>query len=729
MKHALALLSCSLLLTSAAFAIKTQSLTHTGFQSLRGGELENLSLTSQGILELGRELEELIALEEPVIWSGLVDPQGRLILGTGNHGVVYRIDPAAEEPTLETLFDPGDVLVRALAMDGKGTLYAGTSPDGKLYRIADGERPQIFFDPEETYIWDVLFDEAGNLFVATGPEGNLYKLPPDYAGEDVEPWASLPQRHITVLRWDNDGHLLAGTAPEATLYRFDAEGTPEVLYNAPADEVSGIHVQEDGTLLFSVFREEEGENKGMSPLDLPRILESFQRSTDDADPDASEPAKDNGEPQLPSFLYKMEPEGFVEPWWTPGANKIYSFLANGAEEILIGTDSDGEIYSVRGRNRWRLLQTVPNDGQVTDLIPAGNEAGDVFVLTSNPAAVYRLKGDAAAEGHYTSTVIDTKQVARWGSLRPISFDPMNPSTVEWQTRTGNSADTDENWSDWEAVTDGKIASPAARFLQYKGIWTEAGDGIRAARIFYMHQNFAPIINRVNIVPVQIQLINVPSSQKPNIDLSTLLEGANKVRSTAREVIYRRFRVLDGEGYMTAGWKAYDANGDSLVFDVEIRGDGEMRWVKLAEALDMPAFSFNTNGFEDGYYEVRVTASDALSNPPGDARTGFNLSEPFLIDNTAPEVELLGTEGDAAAFTLRLRCEDAFSIIHGAEYILNGADARMATPEDGLFDSQREELHILLHDLEPGTHSILVEVRDESGNAAVLKKVFEVPAAK
>lgn len=721
------LLPVLLCAATTASGIKTQSLTHSGYELFSAGQLERVSLSSQGILSLSRDLQELAQLDQPVIWRGILDQQGRLIIGTGSEGIVYRLDPASEEPKLETLFAPGEVLVRALAIDNEGVVYVGTSPNGRVYRIPEGERAQIFFDPDEAYVWDMRFDQDGHLLVATGQGGKIYRLPPDFReGDEAPVWFQTAETHVTVLAFDQQQNLLAGTAPEAALYRITGKDEGDVLYNAAANEVSGIHVRPDGTILFSVFSENNEADKGKTPLDLPKILESFQRSTDEANPDAGDESQSSSEPaRLPSFLYRIDPSGFVEPWWTPGSSKIYSFLQDG-EDLLIGTDEQGSLYQVRGRNRWALLQNVPNGGQLTGLLPTGNDNGDVLVFTSNPASVYLLKGEPATEGEYISTVIDAKQIARWGNLRPEGLQPNDLPGMAWFTRSGNSPNPEANWSAWKPLDGQKIASPQARFLQYKGKFTDAGAGVRAVRAFYQHQNFAPVINRVNILPVQIQLVNVPMTKKPNIGLNTLLEGTGNVESTAEEIIRRQFRVLGGEGYVTAGWKAFDANGDRLLFDVELRGDGEMRWVKLAEKIDVPAFSLNTRGFQDGYYEVRVSATDSLSNPPGEALTGYNLSEPFLVDNSPPQVELVSAKGDSERFDITFRVSDAFSIIDSAEYILDGQEPRLAVPGDGLFDASVESIQIELRDLRAGTHSILLRTRDESGNAGIRSVVIDVP---
>jgi hypothetical protein len=59
--------------------------------------------------------------------------------------------------------DLAELDVLALAVDSKDVLYAGTSPDGKVYRIDAGGMAREFFDPKAKYIWSLVFDRQGRL--------------------------------------------------------------------------------------------------------------------------------------------------------------------------------------------------------------------------------------------------------------------------------------------------------------------------------------------------------------------------------------------------------------------------------------------------------------------------------------------------------------------------------------------------------------------------------------
>ena len=114
--------------------------------------------------------------------------------------VLYHITPDGQAITI---FEPTELQVQALAVDKNGVVYAGTAPDGKVYKIEkksgaetdsakaesakanspDKSKSQldpnwtssIYFDPGTKYIWDLALDGSGNLYVATGDRGEIYK--------------------------------------------------------------------------------------------------------------------------------------------------------------------------------------------------------------------------------------------------------------------------------------------------------------------------------------------------------------------------------------------------------------------------------------------------------------------------------------------------------------------------------------------------------------------------
>ena len=240
-KHLFTFLT-ALIGAGTASAVQTSSVLQADYEAFSAGEPANVSLSNLGELSLAPSLSQLAVLDDPIIWRSVTDADGNLYLGTGKNGVVYKMSPEGE---LETVFEPEEILSRALALDAEGNLYVGTSPSGRVYRIPPGQRPEIYFDPADEYIWGLAFDKEGNLYVATGASGTIYKLKPDFKpGDEAVKWFETDRAHVTSLAFAPNGDLLAGTAPRAYVYRIAPDGKGTVIYNAGTDEISGISAGE-----------------------------------------------------------------------------------------------------------------------------------------------------------------------------------------------------------------------------------------------------------------------------------------------------------------------------------------------------------------------------------------------------------------------------------------------------------------------------------------------------
>ncbi len=136
-----------------------------------------------------------------------------------------------------------------------------------------------------------------------------------------------------------------------------------------------------------------------------------------------------------------------------------------------------------------------------------------------------------------------------------------------------------------------------------------------------------------------------------------------------------------KGFVTARWSASDPNSDSLLFKVEIRPRGDSHWQVLKDKQTDRYFSFDTAAFPDGEYILRVTASDAPDNIPSDALSSSLETDPFIIDNTPPEIANVNIERGGAKRTLVFTARDALSVIDKAEYSLNGGEWIQLRPVD------------------------------------------------
>ncbi len=143
------------------------------------GDVEDLSIDSDGRMFPGPSASLLAETAAPFLWTVVSSADGSLWAGSGNEGQVLKI---GKDGKLSTFFDASELEVHALAPAPNGGLFVGTSPDGKIYKVDADGTSKTFFDPEDKYIWALAVDKSGNVFAATGDKGVIYKITPDGKG-------------------------------------------------------------------------------------------------------------------------------------------------------------------------------------------------------------------------------------------------------------------------------------------------------------------------------------------------------------------------------------------------------------------------------------------------------------------------------------------------------------------------------------------------------------------
>src|SRR5262245_9956435 len=187
-------------------------------QAFLAGTMEGVSVDSLGRIQLAPRVERVASLAEPFLLTAAVHPDG-WVVGTGNAGKVLEID---RKGTVTELFAAPEPEVFAVWADPDGTVYAGTSPRGKVYRIPKqkGARGEVFFDPGETYIWALARSSDGSLLVGTGTQGKLFRVDAKGKGEVLY---DSDDTHIRALEPLPGGDVLVGTAGEGLTLRVGGD--------------------------------------------------------------------------------------------------------------------------------------------------------------------------------------------------------------------------------------------------------------------------------------------------------------------------------------------------------------------------------------------------------------------------------------------------------------------------------------------------------------------------
>jgi len=130
---------------------------------------------------------------------------------------------------------------------------------------------------------------------------------------------------------------------------------------------------------------------------------------------------------------------------------------------------------------------------------------------------------------------------------------------------------------------------------------------------------------------------------------------------------------------------------------------------------------------DGAYYLKIVATDASSNPAGQALSTERQSDRFEIANTPPRIEDLRANTSASAVKVSFVGISSSGTIAQAQYSLDAGDWQIVQPVGQLSDAPKESYAFELSGLTPGEHIVAVQVADWLNNTTAAKATFSVPA--
>jgi sugar lactone lactonase YvrE len=136
-------------------------------------------------------------------------------------------------------FDPKTKYIWALALDRQGRLYVGTGDRGEIFRVDAGGNGKLFFQSDEAQIRALDFDNSGNLIAGTDGSGLIYRISPQGAAFVLY---SAPKKEITALAVDGQGNIYAAGAGEKRGPATSPAPVPSVPSTAPAPPSGGTTI-------------------------------------------------------------------------------------------------------------------------------------------------------------------------------------------------------------------------------------------------------------------------------------------------------------------------------------------------------------------------------------------------------------------------------------------------------------------------------------------------------
>ena len=293
---------------------------------------------------------------------------------------------------------------------------------------------------------------------------------------------------------------------------------------------------------------------------------------------------------------------------------------------------------------------------------SGSRRTSSAFTTDDAAALYRATG-RASQAKYVSDVLDAKAVSRFGKLdvgrvrarsrsRPAAATPRSRASAGASGRRRR-----RSASSAAAPRAARSQSPPGRYLQFRVALEDDAARVRRVMSYYVPQNQATAgpggHGRAGHEgePADAQGLRRQAAQP----------GA-QAQVEDREPRQRRHARTRSRRAATA------------------RRTGA-RSPPARRRSPRPSWDWNTETYPDGWYRVRVTASDAAANSPDRALTSSATTTMFAIDNTRPAIDGLTVTYPKA----QARATDALSTIAEMAFSVDDGPWQLGTTADGLFD--------------------------------------------
>jgi len=725
----------ALLLTGTVLAERTRFWRQSNYDEFEKGTAKGVALRSDGKLVLAPRFAAFGDANAAYLWALKVNSKGRLYAAGGSNAKVLRFD---EKGAASTVFESQEMAAQAIAFDAQDNLYVGTSPDGKVYKVTPDGKSAAFFEPKTKYIWDLALDSTGTLYVATGDKGEVFSVAKDGKGQI---YYKSEETHTRTLAFDAKGNLLIGTDPNGLVLRVEkGQAGPErrafVVYETARKEVTALLLDRNGSVYAAAIGEKPrtipvpGQPQPQPPPPPQTAAQAAQQPITQFVPF---PPTTGG-----SAVYVIAPDGAPDELWTSREELVYSLAMSPAGKLLLGTGNKGVVIQLEGNDVFSSLAKTAS-GQVTGL--AQGPGGKIFVGTSNPGKVFTLGPGAEPEGTFESQAFDAKVFSEWGRLSWWGENGSTKGQVTFFVRTGNTSNPEKNWSTWSGpFSDAKgssAAAPAARYAQWKAVF-KAGPGespmISWVNLAYLPKNVAPTVESIVVQNPGVRVLGFPGGgQPPQQQPVQLRMPASPNNPAGQTQPSQRFdpppQGFVQRGYRAVLWSAKDENDDDLYYTVYYRAEGETAWKVLKDRVEQKFFSWDTNTMPDGAYYLKILASDADANPPGEGLTAERESDRFEVDNTPPTIGAMQQTAGNPEVRVRFEAQDSYSTIARAEYSVDAGEWKLIFPTDRTTDAPRETYEIVLKDLTPGEHTLTVRVYDQFENSTADKLTVKLEPAK
>lgn len=690
-----------------ADAVVTSTWTVETYQQFDQGDATSAFITSLGEIKPGWDTKR-VALEGDGVWSALRLSDGTVLAGTDDGGAIVKVGD--KDATKVTTID-GAIAVVALVQAGDGTVYAGAMPGETLWKIDVGGKKatKVATLKDVETIWSLAVS-GDSVYAGTGPDGKLFKITKGTAKEVFD----TEDKRITALATTSDGAIWLGTSERALVFRYDPKtDKTRAMGDFAGNEISAIAATGGGVI---VAANELTEMPAMGAKSATQVSDAEKPnapkgepakmpdvgSTPGADKDTPATAEvgRKGERKGKGALFRIGDDGRLEQLHALTQTYFTGIAVDKEGQVYAGAADKGRVYLVATDDSVATAFDV-DERAVSHLWWDGAKGTNLAFATDDKPAVYRATGKAS-QAKYVSEVFDAKSSSKFGKL---TWQATGKVVVE--TRSGNTAKPGPGWSEWAApgqvgklgggTTGGKISSPSGRYLQFRVAFNEDDASMRRVSAFYVPQND----------PTDVEEVTVEPGGKESTP--TLKDASARARNPVVRI----------------KWKIENSDGDDTTYTVQVRRDGESEWRALVAGkapLTSTTYEWNTEAYQDGWYRAKVTSSDAAANSPDRTLTSTATSALFSVDNTRPTIDGLKVAYPKAT----AKASDAINGLTEMAFSIDDGPWQLGTTGDGIFDDLSETLVVdMPTDLAKGNHTLAIRVADASGNVGSTSTTFVV----
>ena len=327
------------------------------------------------------------------------------------------------------------------------TIYAGTGPKGRIYRLTPDGKGNIFYTTKQEHVLCLAVGPDDMLYAGTDKGGLVYRIDPKGKGFVLY---QAPQTEVRTLIVTAEA-VYAGTSapthrrggPEAPRSRIQRRRRPSRQSTPGRGAETRIRIApRQARLAWAQARLQKKYEKYMKSF-RPCNMKSGNTQPRQYPPRPHRQAKNRPMRRLPqppgagdNSVYRIAHDGTVREIFREKALVLCLLRHNG--RLLVGTGMDGQLFEIDEASRERSEIARLDHGQI--LCMCKRRDGSIVLGTGDPGKLYTLQDKYAARhrGLGSPRCQDHQQVGlSAGRLthrrEPVLPLPRGPAT--WPSRT------------------------------------------------------------------------------------------------------------------------------------------------------------------------------------------------------------------------------------------------------------------------------------------------------